>query len=284
MEELASMVRQNLQNAKEASTLADRAVSSSKDGYGQMEKMLESMKEINKSSDRISKVIKIIDDIAFQTNILALNAAVEAARAGEAGMGFAVVADEVKNLANRSAAAAKETSGMIEDSIKKTEEGFAIATRMAEVFKDILNNSQKVSEMSKEVESASTQQDTGINQVNKAIVQFDEVVQANAGAAEETASSAVELQAQVEALNQMVNQLLVVVNGRAGTNGHDGRSPAASREARKAAAPRRHIATAPKALTKTAVPATARKREIAPETLIPFEEDEEFKDTDTTKA
>jgi methyl-accepting chemotaxis protein len=110
------------------------------------------------------------------------------------------------------------------------------------------------------------------------------VVQANAGAAEETASSAVELQAQVEALNQMVNQLLVVVNGRADTNGHDGRPPAASREAPKVTAPQQRIATAPKVRTKTAVPATARKREIAPETLIPFEEDEEFKDTDTTKA
>jgi methyl-accepting chemotaxis protein len=275
MVELSSMVRQNLQNAKEASTLADRAASSSKDGFAQMEKMLESMKEINKSSGQISRVIKIIDDIAFQTNILALNAAVEAARAGEAGMGFAVVADEVKNLANRSAGAAKETSGMIEDSIRKTEEGLGIATRMADVFRDILDNSQKVSEMSKEVETASTQQDTGINQVNKAIVQFDEVVQANAGAAEETASSAEELQAQVDMLNTMVGELLFVVTGKDLENGRQrieiGKRKT-SGETRRSLAPVRAASSSWKK-SETMKKNTAEK-------LIPFEEDEEFKNAE----
>jgi methyl-accepting chemotaxis protein len=275
MVELSSMVRQNLQNAKEASTLADRAASSSKDGFAQMEKMLESMKEINKSSGQISRVIKIIDDIAFQTNILALNAAVEAARAGEAGMGFAVVADEVKNLANRSAGAAKETSGMIEDSIRKTEEGLGIATRMADVFRDLLDNSQKVSEMSKEVETASTQQDTGINQVNKAIVQFDEVVQANAGAAEETASSAEELQAQVDMLNTMVGELLFVVTGKDLENGRQrieiGKRKT-SGETRRSLAPVRAASSSWKK-SETMKKNTAEK-------LIPFEEDEEFKNAE----
>ncbi|MCK4797578.1 MAG: chemotaxis protein, partial [Spirochaetes bacterium] len=175
MEELASMVRQNAGNSKEASTLSEKASGASQTGYNQMEIMLESMTEINKGSDQIRKIIKVIDDIAFQTNILALNAAVEAARAGEAGMGFAVVADEVKNLANRSAEAAKETSGMIEDSIKKTEGGLEIATKLSEVFKEVLANVQKVTEMVKEVETASKQQDMGINQTNKAIIQLDEV-------------------------------------------------------------------------------------------------------------
>ena len=108
--------------------------------------------------------------------ILALNAAVEAARAGEAGMGFAVVADEVKNLANKSAEAAKETSNIIDNSIKKIDDGLQITTHLSEVFKEILSSAQKVAEMSKEVETASKQQDAGINQVNKAIIQFDDVV------------------------------------------------------------------------------------------------------------
>ncbi len=273
MEELASMVRQNLQNAKEASTLADKAASSSQDGFGQMEKMLESMQEINRSSDRISKVIKIIDDIAFQTNILALNAAVEAARAGEAGMGFAVVADEVKNLANRSAGASKETADMVEDSIKKTEEGLATATRMVEAFKDILENSRKVSEVSKEVEAASMQQDAGINQVNKAIVQFDGVVQANASAAEETASSAEELQSQVDILNAMGGELLSLVYGKKAENG---RQQEVAREVKTLVEQTR----AP--TSKRAVPRTVKKKDFPPEKLIPFDEDEEFKDMDKT--
>lgn len=134
MEELASMVRQNLNNAREQNVLASKARDLGQDGFADMNKMVAAMTDIAKSSEKVGKVIKLIEDISFQTNILALNAAVEAARAGEAGMGFAVVADEVKNLANRSSEAAKETSEMIEDSIKKTEEGSIIANRLAESF------------------------------------------------------------------------------------------------------------------------------------------------------
>lgn len=284
MEELASMVKQNVTNAQEASNLAEKASVSSKDGYAQMEKMLESMTEINKSSDQIKKIIKVIDDIAFQTNILALNAAVEAARAGEAGMGFAVVADEVKNLANRSAEAAKETSSMIEDSIKRTEGGLQIATKMAEVFKDILTTVLKVTEMSREVETASKQQDSGINQVNKAIVQFDEVVQANASSAEETASSAEELLAQVENLNEIVRQLVKLVTGKAVETEqyqHSGRQTLHLKEhnyeQKKSLGQR---ARTGQQLTHhtTATSVGVRKREVSPEKLIPFEDDEDLKE------
>lgn len=229
MEELASMVRQNVDSAKEASILATKSSDSSTVGAAQMEKMLQSMQEIAKSADEIKDVVDVIEDIAFQTNMLALNAAVEAARAGEAGMGFAVVADEVKSLANRSAENAKETGKMIKVSVARTEEGLASAQKLAEVFKEILASSKKVNEMTKEIESASRQQDEGITQVNKAIVQFDAVVQANAAsaeesasaaeetasAAEETASAAEELQSQVEATNTIVQNLALVITGKA---------------------------------------------------------------------
>jgi methyl-accepting chemotaxis protein len=295
MEELASMVKQNVTNAQEASNLAEKASINSKDGYAQMEKMLESMTEINKSSDQIKKIIKVIDDIAFQTNILALNAAVEAARAGEAGMGFAVVADEVKNLANRSAEAAKETSSMIEDSIKRTESGVQIASKLAEVFKEILSTVQKVTEMTREVETASKQQDSGINQVNRVIVQFDEVVQANASSAEETASSAEELLAQVENLNDIVKQLVLLVSGKmmemeiSHTNvrqqaGHYKEAKAVYEVKKKlqegAGQKTGRQLTSGRQLASghTSAPVGVKKREISPERVIPFEEDEDLKE------
>lgn len=260
MEELSAMVKQNVSNSKQTSALAEQAANSSKDGYNQMEKMLESMDEINKSSDQISKIIKAIDDIAFQTNILALNAAVEAARAGEAGMGFAVVADEVKNLANKSAEAAKETTLMIENSIKKTESGLDIAKNMAEVFKDILTNVEKVAEMSKEVDAASKEQNSGINQVNTAILQFDNVVQSNAASAEETAGAADGLANQIVTMRKIVNELVSVVSGEEDERIHH--IPSVKQET----LPRReHF----------------KKEEIheklkAPEDIISFEDDEEF--------
>jgi methyl-accepting chemotaxis protein len=285
MEELASMVKQNVTNAQEASNLAEKASAFSKDGYGQMEKMLESMTEINKSSDQIKKIIKVIDDIAFQTNILALNAAVEAARAGEAGMGFAVVADEVKNLANRSAEAAKETSSMIEDSMKRTEAGVQIASKLADVFKEILGAVQKVTEMSREVETASKQQDSGINQVNKAIVQFDEVVQANASAAEETASSAEELLVQVENLNDVVKKLVFLVTGKEAMleNARQERNHHTATVEVKKHVPvksmQHQLAASSGIRKRESSPATGvKRREVSPEKLIPFEEDEDLKE------
>jgi methyl-accepting chemotaxis protein len=207
IEELSSMVKQNVENSNENSILSDKSSEYSDVGFNQMENMLASMSEINKSTDEIKNIIDIIDDIAFQTNMLALNAAVEAARAGEAGMGFAVVADEVKNLANRSADSAKETSKLIKETIIKIESGLEISKKMSDIFKDILTNSKKASIMSKEVETASRQQDI-------AITQLDNVVQSNASMSEETASAAEELQSQVGTLNEVVNELYLIVNGK----------------------------------------------------------------------
>lgn len=218
MEELASMVKQNVGNARESSLLAEKTQNISMDGSKQMEKMLESMTEINKSSEDIVNIVDVIDDIAFQTNMLALNASVEAARAGEVGMGFAVVADEVKSLANRSAESAKETSKIIKETIKRVEGGLDIANKLSEIFKEIVNNTNKVTTMAKEVETASKQQDQGISEVNKALMQFDEVVQTNSATAEETASSAEELLSQVESLNTVVGDLVILIKGKKDVN------------------------------------------------------------------
>jgi methyl-accepting chemotaxis protein len=214
MEELSVIVKQNVENSKYASSLSDKASIASEEGVARMEQMLASMGEINDAGGRIRNIMKVIDDIAFQTNILALNAAVEAARAGESGAGFAVVADEVKNLATKSAVAAKETASMIEDSIRKTGAGLDIAAKLAEVFKEIHSNAGKVFEMSKKVETASHQQDESINQVNKAMTQFDRVVQSNANSAGETASSSEKLMDEANTLNEVVNSLVLLVTGK----------------------------------------------------------------------
>lgn len=272
MEELASMVKQNVENAKEASVLATKTSEVATQGTAHMDRMLVAMADIAKAADEIKSVIDVIDDIAFQTNMLALNAAVEAARAGEAGMGFAVVADEVKNLANRSAASAKETAQMIKTALQKTEEGQTLTNQLAEIFKEIAANSRKSNEMTREVETASRQQDEGIGQVNKAIIQLDTVVQQNASASEETASSAEELQSQVASLHDIVIGLSTLVlggsasAGRAGTVAGSTRAPAAGKAN---IATRSSRAQSPRAsLTQDGLFSETRK--------IPLDDDPEF--------
>lgn len=270
MEELGSMVKQNVENAKEASLLAAKTADAATQGSNQMEKMLVAMEEIGKAADDIKTVIDVIDDIAFQTNMLALNAAVEAARAGEAGMGFAVVADEVKNLANRSAASAKETAQMIKTTLAKTQEGQSITNQLAEIFKEININSRKSNEMTLEVETASRQQDEGISQVNKAIIQLDTVVQQNASASEETASSAEELQSQVSSLHEVVQNLSGLILG--GIKGNN-RSLAA---AMPNTAERSTTKASPAKKTWSATPAPSKQRRI------PLDEDPDFTDQGDT--
>ena len=178
-----------------------------------MEEMKRAMDAIKGASDDISKIIKTIDEIAFQTNILALNAAVEAARAGEAGMGFAVVAEEVRNLAQRSAQSAKETAGKIEDSVKKSEHGVQICGKVAQSLSAIVGKARQVDTLVAEIAQASKEKTQGIEQVHTAVSQMDKVTQSNAAGAEESAAAAEELSAQAVVLQESVAELRALVDG-----------------------------------------------------------------------
>ena len=171
------------------------------------------MSTIKTSGDDIAKIIKTIDEIAFQTNILALNAAVEAARAGEAGLGFAVVADEVRSLAQRSAHAARDTSAKIAGAIASTSQGVEISAKVAQTLSDILTRARQVDELAAEVAGASHEQSQGIDQVTQAVGQMDQVTQTNAANAEESAAAVEELNAQAAALKHSVTELLALVDG-----------------------------------------------------------------------
>jgi len=213
LEEMAAMTRRNADNARNANDLAKQASDAADKGASDMQTMSAAMEAIKVSSNDISKIIKTIDEIAFQTNILALNAAVEAARAGEAGMGFAVVADEVRSLAQRSAAAARETADKIEGAITKTGQGVEINRKVAAALNDIVTKVRQVNELVTEVANASREQTEGITQINTAVGQMDKVTQSNAANAEESAAAAQELNAQAGVMRQSVGELLQLVGG-----------------------------------------------------------------------
>jgi len=183
-----------------------------------MDRMNKAISEIRESSVETSKIIKTIDEIAFQTNLLALNAAVEAARAGDAGKGFAVVAEEVRNLAQRSAEAAQNTSGLIEKSQEHAQHGVDVAHEVGEKLKQIKESSKSIETLISEIAAASDEQTHGIGQVNTAVTEMDKVVQSNAANSEETASAAQELTSLGEELNRLVQDLAAIVGGSSGSN------------------------------------------------------------------
>lgn len=202
--QIATQTKQNAVNAGQANELANQARIHADQGNQYMQGMLRSMAEINESSASISKIIKVIDEIAFQTNILALNAAVEAARAGQHGKGFAVVAEEVRNLAARSASAAKETTAMIEGSIAKVADGTKIANETAGALTQIVDGVAKAANLVGEIATASNEQASAIFQINKGVEQVSQVVQTNSATAEQSAAASEELSSQAEMLKEMV--------------------------------------------------------------------------------
>ena len=207
LEETVSMIRRNTESARNATTTARDTQTAADTGAAEVSRLMEAMTDLKASSGNIASTLKTIDEIAFQTNILALNAAVEAARAGEAGAGFSVVADEVRTLAQRCAQAARETADRITDSIEKSERGFDVSQRVAAHLTGILSKTNEMVELVTGISKASEEQLAGVTQVNGAVTDMDRVTQANAAAAEETASASEELNAQAASLHIAVADL-----------------------------------------------------------------------------
>ena len=242
LEELSSMTKRNADNSQEAKTVATAARTSAGTGADRMKAMQNAMQAIKSASEDITKILKTIDEIAFQTNILALNAAVEAARAGEAGAGFAVVAEEVRSLAQRSATAAKETAAKIEHSVIQSQQGVQLSADVAKSFSEIQTRIEQLDALVAEIATASTEQNLGIRQVTTAVSQMDKVTQTNAGNAEETAAAAEELNAQSMTLRESVDQLQQLVGGAGTTSAAPARRPdPESRRASPVNQPRREL-------------------------------------------
>jgi methyl-accepting chemotaxis protein len=210
-EEIASITRQNAEHALQVAGLMQKTAQDAGAVNSSLDRMVEQMKEIDISSNKIARIIKVIDEIAFQTNILALNAAVEAARAGEAGLGFAVVADEVRNLAQRCAQAARDTAGLIEESINTSHDGNARLDQMAGAVRAMTDNAGRVKSLVDEVNQGSQEQARGMDQISRSVSQMERVTQKNASAAEESASAGTELTSHANTLRELVHEMREMV-------------------------------------------------------------------------
>lgn len=213
LEELTSMVQQNTSNAQSAKDLSMAARTAAEEGENQMKILIQSMKDVATTAKKVEEITNVIDDIAFQTNLLALNASVEAARAGENGKGFAVVAEAVRQLAQKSAASAKEISGLISESVTQVEQSYGYAVKSGQSLETIVREAQKVSALNSEIAEASVEQSTGIQQISRAVHDLDKVTQNNAASSEETAAASVELSQQSSRLDELVGSVEEVLKG-----------------------------------------------------------------------
>jgi len=273
LEEMSSMTKQNAGNAAQADSLMKQANQVVQKANESMESLTRSMREITAASEETSKIIKTIDEIAFQTNLLALNAAVEAARAGEAGAGFAVVAEEVRNLAMRAADAAKNTSGLIEGTVKKIKDGSALVAKTNEAFAEVAVSTSKVGELVGEIAAASQEQAQGIDQINKAVAEMDKVTQQTAANAEESASASEEMNAQAEQMKNISFTLVNIIGRSLKDTGNIARNDI---KAKKGIRGVLAAVTAKKGTVKDVVRYT-KGRKIRPDQVIPMKEGE-FKD------
>ncbi|WP_018881873.1 MULTISPECIES: methyl-accepting chemotaxis protein [unclassified Thioalkalivibrio] len=271
MEEMTSTVKSNADNAKQANQLASAARDKAQEGGEVVDKAVTAMGEINQSSKKIADIIGVIDEIAFQTNLLALNAAVEAARAGEQGRGFAVVATEVRNLAQRSAQAAKEIKTLINDSVERIGEGSKLVDNSGKALEDIVDSVKKVSDIIAEIAAASEEQSTGLDEINKAVTQLDEVTQQNAALVEEAAAAS-------ESLDDQSRELLELMSffkgEQAAAAGQAMRQPSA--RPAPAGAPAQSGASALKRPTSASGNAASKRPAPAPSRQEASEEWEEF--------
>ena len=273
LEEMSSMTRQNAEHATQADTLMKEANKIVGQANHAMEDLTVSMGEISKASEETFKIIKTIDEIAFQTNLLALNAAVEAARAGEAGAGFAVVADEVRNLAMRAAEAAKNTSNLIEGTVKKIKDGSDLVTTTNDTVTEVAASASKVAHLVGEIASASTEQAQGIDQINKAVAEMDKVVQQNAANAEESASAAVEMNAQAEQMKSIVGDLAALVGGSRLNGGGANRQVSMQQAGRSPHPGTKNVATLTRGPANSRM-AAPRGAALEPYQVIPMDDDE----------
>jgi methyl-accepting chemotaxis protein len=270
LQEMTAMTRQNAANVKEAKRLSENTRANVEKAVESMKRLSEAIARIKASSDATAKIVKTIDEIAFQTNLLALNAAVEAARAGEAGKGFAVVAEEVRNLAMRSAEAAKNTTNMIDESVRNADGGVVISKEVLRNFEEINTQVRKVGEVMAEIAAASEQQDQGINQINTAADQMNQVTQQTAANAEESAASAEELSGQAQEMKSMVAsfKLTEVAPGQGTQDPSRGHQPrTALREQTKAAPVGVTIVESARGN------ARGRAAKTNPKRIIPFDEE-----------
>jgi methyl-accepting chemotaxis protein len=267
LEEISAMIRQNAEHARSANGLVRNTRGQVETASESMGRLSQSIQEIAQSSDETSKIVKTIDEIAFQTNLLALNAAVESARAGEAGAGFGVVAEEVRNLAQRSAEAARNTTAWLEDARRKIEDGLALVADTESAFQEVEGSSAKAADLVEEIAAASSEQAQGIEQVNQAVVGINTVTQQNTSDAEESAAAAQQMNAQAAHVTEMVNDLMALVGGKTPSMGEAGETTPRPTRPENRALPHRPQAEPETAQIAAPSRAEARNR-------IPFDEDD----------